>query len=630
MPIINFFQTIKVKLIAAVSLFILLMIAAVIGDTWLDARKYQVEEVALKLAFIERKLQESDKLETLFFTDDANSEGFYITGKSHNLAERKQVINDLIDALSELERYEMDAVIHASADIQKALLLFDTYESSFDELVELVKKRGFMDFGLEGDFRKEIHKIEYSKYSLDRGKLLTIRRFEKDFIIRKDLRYIAKMEKAVEDFREEIYKEIQSPQDIIEIEDALDLYQQKFSEYVWAEERIGLSGAHEEGLRHKLSIVSKTLESHLLRLNDKIHEDVERIRTNARMGSIAIMIALLIFGVLIALFILRWLGKPIETLSNSIHQVVESNFSRKEDIIILNDRNDEIGMLSKDFSLMLGKVHESLEEVYDQKRNVERKQEQLIDSIRYAQQIQHAILPSDEEMGELLSDHFIIYRPQQVVSGDFYWMNTRRQRGFFAVVDCTGHGVPGAFMSMIGNTLLNKLVIQAKLIDPSAILESLHIEVVAALRQHSKSHKNNDGMDIGLVCWEKQEDGRFQIAFSGAKQSLLYQEIGEELQILKGVKRSIGGTIRKNKHKPFETLMAVVPPNTRLYLHTDGYADQHDCDGKKYGSPRLHGLLASISQLPMHEQRHRLEAELAQHQGEQLQRDDITIVGLEL
>jgi serine phosphatase RsbU (regulator of sigma subunit) len=624
---LRYFYSIQAKLITAVSTFILLIVGAVVVNAWLDRTQARAEEAAFRLSIIDQKLHEADKLEALFFTDDASLPDFYVTGKSHHLTLRRETINRLLDELDALESDEMNATLRASAGVDRVRMLYNAYESAFEDLVTLVKRRGYLDYGLEGKFRKHIHEIEFVKAPIDRAKLLAIRQHEKDFIIRRDLRYLPKLEKAVEEFRQDLYKQRIDPILREQLEQHLDEYQQKFIEFVWVEEAIGLHG--DQGLRDKLSDISAKLESQILSINQQVLADVERIRRNTRWGAWGITVVFLASGVALAMSILRWLGAPIQKLSASIHEVVESNFALTEAQVPLPEGRDEIGRLSHDFTVMLRKVHESLGEVREQSRQVQEKQEQLLDSIRYAQQIQHAILPSTDELREAVADHFILYRPQQVVSGDFYWHYVRGNLHFFALADCTGHGVPGAFMSMIGNTLLNKLVVQAQVVDPSTILEGLHTEVVAALRQHS-GQRNNDGMDVGLCCWERQPNGTIQLAFAGAKQNLLYLEPGGTMERLTGVKRSVGGTVRRSKHKPFETRVATVTPGTRLYFHTDGFPDQQNDAGDKFGSPALAELLTRLAPLPMHEQRFRLEEALAKHQQRQQQRDDITLIGLQL
>lgn len=624
MPILRLFHTIKAKLLASVALFILLTATAISVNLWLEEWKNQVEEVAIRLSFINRKLQEADKLETLFFTDDANNTEFYVTGTSDNLTWRKEVINELLEALHYLEKHEKHGLIHANADIQHAIMRFRSYETSFDELVQQVKRRGFMDFGLEGEFRRQIHKIEYSKVPIDQGMVMNIRRYEKDFMLRKDLRYVVKMRKIIDGLRREI-NDMSNPKVKKDLSQALDNYQQKFTEYVWTEERIGLNA--QLGLRGKLSIISDGLEAHIALINEQILNDVARIQQNIRLGSIGVMTLCLGFGAMMAFSILRWLGSPIERLSHSIRKVVSNNFSEETEFTLPN-RNDEIGMLSEDFTRMLGKVHSSLGEVRAQSAEIERKQEQLMDSLRYAQQIQQAILPSDEEMKEAFADHFVLYKPQQMVSGDFYWLKSRENLHFFAVVDCTGHGVPGAFMSMIGNTLLNKLVVQSHFTDPSIILESLHHEVIAALRQYS-GQRNNDGMDLSICCWG-EEEGKIQFAFAGAKQNMLFIEPNKRLRRVSGVKRSVGGTVQRSKHKPFVTQRMELAPGTRVYFHTDGFPDQHNLEGKKFGSLKLAEMIDYISQMPMCEQQRYLETTLQRYKNGQHQRDDITVLGVQL
>ncbi len=243
-------------------------------------------------------------------------------------------------------------------------------------------------------------------------------------------------------------------------------------------------------------------------------------------------------------------------------------------------------------------------------------------SITYAQKIQQAILPTAEKIAASFPEHFVIYKPKDIVSGDFYWFHSLGEAKIVAVCDCTGHGVPGALMSMIGNALLNQIVIEKKISEPSAILEELHKAIREALRQSENSSVElQDGMDICLVRIEPN-----RLVFSGAKRPLYLIRNGE-LSEFKGDRYSIGGRQRESERK-FSAHEIPIHTQTVLYLTTDGYIDQANPQRESLGSKRFKELLKAISTFSLNEQKEKLETELLAHQQNEPQRDDITVMSL--
>ncbi len=261
---------------------------------------------------------------------------------------------------------------------------------------------------------------------------------------------------------------------------------------------------------------------------------------------------------------------------------------------------------------------------------ITRQNNNIVASINYARNIQHTILPANFS-SSLVSDYFILFRPKDIVSGDFFWFhkkNSASKRLYVAAVDCTGHGVPGAFMSLIGNRLLNEIVREDDVKLPSDILTELNSRLVEALNQ--KHTENRDGMDIALCVIEELDDKHRKVTYSGAKRPLLYIEAETgEVKTVKGDRISIGG-FREDLEKVFTQKELILPNNSLLYLSSDGFIDQNNEDRKRFGSSRLFTLLKNSTTLSMAEQLDYLESELESFQGNSEQRDDITIVGLRL
>jgi len=256
---------------------------------------------------------------------------------------------------------------------------------------------------------------------------------------------------------------------------------------------------------------------------------------------------------------------------------------------------------------------------------IEEKNENIMSSIRYAKRIQQAILPMEKRMSDVLKDYFIIFKPRDIVSGDFYWFSKFDDKIFIAAVDCTGHGVPGAFMSMIGNSLLNKIVNENKIFNPAKILEQLHNGVRLSLKQEMGETDTSDGMDVCLCMIEKS---RNKITFAGAKRPLYYIK-NTELIEFKGDKKPIGGRQREGK-RIFKNKEFTILKGSMLYLTTDGFADQSNPNGDKFGSKRLKKLLLNIHKYSLDKQEKALIKDLDSFQNGEPQRDDILVMGVRL
>ena len=266
-----------------------------------------------------------------------------------------------------------------------------------------------------------------------------------------------------------------------------------------------------------------------------------------------------------------------------------------------------------------------IKKLTEAKMIIEEKNENIMSSIRYAQKIQQAILPVDNKIRNILPKHFIIFKPRDIVSGDFYWFSKFDDRIFVAAVDCTGHGVPGAFMSMIGNSLLNKIVNENKIFNPAKILEQLHNGVRLSLKQEMSETDTFDGMDVCLCMIEKN---RNKITFAGAKRPLYYIRNSELIEF-KGDRKPIGGRQREGK-RIFKNKEFTILKGSMLYLTTDGFADQSNPNGDKFGSKRLKKLLLNIHKYSLHKQEKALTKDLDSFQDGEPQRDDILVMGIRL
>ncbi len=263
---------------------------------------------------------------------------------------------------------------------------------------------------------------------------------------------------------------------------------------------------------------------------------------------------------------------------------------------------------------------------------IERKNENITDSLKYAQRIQKAILGSEEEILCNFKEGFIFFKPKDIVSGDFFWFsqlffNTAKKssRRILIAADCTGHGVPGAFMTVMGNALLDEIVNERGITIPHLILHELDKKILATLQK--QNFNQNDGMDMVVLVIEEKDDNTKQVHWAGAKNPLYYIRNGEIHQI-KGDKFPIGGNPLKNS-KIFCTHTLTLEEGDIFYLFTDGFQDQFGGEeNKKYMVKRFRNFLFNISQLPMNEQHEKIAQEFSSWKGKREQTDDVLVMGI--
>jgi serine phosphatase RsbU (regulator of sigma subunit) len=311
------------------------------------------------------------------------------------------------------------------------------------------------------------------------------------------------------------------------------------------------------------------------------------------------------------------------TQNEELHQQQEEIMAQRDFIEL---KNKELAQANEKLQGSLAQLQESEEQIQSQNQTLQERDRQISSSINAALTIQRAFLPDEARMKSLLKDYFVLYRPRDVVSGDFYWIRKIENKIILAVADCTGHGVPGAFMSLIGVDLLDKIVQTWEIVEPSRILTYLHEEVRAALRQGETG--NNNGMDIAILILERIGDTT-KIIFSGAKANVFYIPNGSiEVQELIADRKSIGG--EQNESVSFTNQELTLDKGSLLYMGTDGYADQNNVQRKRFGEKSLKELLNKNQQNTLSEQKEYLAKAIDEHQAGTTQRDDILILGLRL
>jgi serine phosphatase RsbU (regulator of sigma subunit) len=330
-----------------------------------------------------------------------------------------------------------------------------------------------------------------------------------------------------------------------------------------------------------------------------------------------------------------YLIKPFE--ENQLKATVESSISTFSKI------NESLDKLKTDLNLAMQQVEELSEtnahlitatfreralkqELAASKELIEAQTKKIQDSINYSLRIQQSIIPSNETFNEALNNHFVFYRPKDVVSGDFPWMYTKGDYVYVAAVDCTGHGVPGAMMSMIGNLLLNSIVGNGAPKTPSEVLAELHKAVVYTLKQDAEGNKAADGMDAALCRINYKEN---ELLFSGAHLPMFFMRNGE-LETLKGDKFPVGGMQYRNRNT-YSDHTIKLEKGDKFYIFSDGIIDQVGGEeGRKWMSVSLKEFIEANNHLSMSEIRTKIEETFLTYKGDHKQVDDVLLIGVEV
>lgn len=339
------------------------------------------------------------------------------------------------------------------------------------------------------------------------------------------------------------------------------------------------------------------------RLKDqKLHEEI----TLRKYAYGIIGLFLLILGITVISF----RQKQIDNRKLQAHQVV------------IEEKNNQLQIREKELRRNVVALHATKDTLALRKRELEIENQKTQQSIQYAKRIQFSILPGEALRNSIFPENFILYKPKDIVSGDFYWISTNSDLTFVSVVDCTGHGVPGALVSLIGHNILNEAINEYQLKDPAEILQYLDQRIRIKLRLEEEEIK--DGMDLGLCVLETIDQYHVKLSYGGAKNTLFIVK-DKALLTIKGDRRSIGGS---KGHYEFSKQEVVLKKGDTIYLTTDGYIDQANPKRERLGTMKFKSLIEAHYHMNMADQKQIFEQALADHQLYTEQRDDINLIGI--
>jgi serine phosphatase RsbU (regulator of sigma subunit) len=593
------------------------------------------------LTNLEIQLLKQENIRNNFIRIETINPSFFKTGKSDYINANKKKQEEIETIISKLNSKKINLFLTNQSREIINNIHSETYinQTLFDSLNILVKKRGFKDWGIEGQMRNCAHDLEkFQEISYD---VLQLRRREKDFIIRIQPEYVDSVKNIVARIQHKVFlnssiSNLRKKQ----IDEKLYFYLQSF--LLLAELDIQL------GIKNMTGITSE-IQNHteVVNLEFKTLYSISNKKQNDVIHFIILFFIILILSFSIISFIIIYsistrITKPFNQLAKHIDDFNKSNFNKKTNICLKNATKD-VERLLENFSLMeeeiiayinefKEKVEERTREIRDQKNIIQTQNKNIIDSINSAKKIQLSMLQEEATLQTMLPELFVLYIPKDIVSGDFYyvdWKWSSKENAeilYFIAADATGHGIPGALMSMLGLSLIKSILSVDN--DPQHFIHVLNEMLYKHLHKKQKkigSLENIENFDLALCCINFKT---LKLQYQGANRPCFIVRDS----ILHELKRDIfaigeySEVQDKVKNQEFQ-----LQSNDMIFIFSDGYASQfNDANNKKYNIKKFKDFLTSISNDPIEIQKIKLNKEYKDWKGNTEQTDDILIMGLRI
>ncbi|MGB6037166.1 MAG: SpoIIE family protein phosphatase, partial [Cryomorphaceae bacterium] len=603
--------SIKSKLILAFSIIAMVASCNTIVQYYYNRKVKELESYAKKVESLNALVLKTQVFHSRFVMNDLSSSSFFENRSSVNLDLLNESVTKEFKTITELEELALSDKKLLSHELSNLRFQLEQLNYWYSQFEKLNLRLGYEDYGFMGRMRGFAHLLE-DNYStiIPTEELLMLRRHEKDFFLRKNEKYRTKFNERIARIKSKLAINGQDK----ELQKCLHLlgqYEASFNQVCDYKIQIGFT-IEEEGVQ--AVIREKTNE--ILSIIHNLEREVQSITDRTLVNLNFFFILGLALTTAVTIFIVLWLSglmtRSIMRLSFHVKTFVGSNFEGKFESNEFEKRGDEIGDLYQNFKRLSEEVtvhfrnyRENAEvrhreivaknsKIEEQKSLLEiresmltRRNESLMDSILYAKRIQTALFPGSDLLRSLLGECISIFKPKAVVSGDFHWVEETKDSVYFAVGDCTGHGVPGAFMSILAYNQLDQAIKYEGIKSPGTVLNFLDEKISYLLNKNQTHEVVKDGMDIILCRFRKQEG---YIEFASANRPLLVLKNGQVMK-LKGERRSIGA-LNDYKNSSFSTQIYVPEIDDTLFLTTDGYTDQFggDFDKKIKMSGLVHKL----------------------------------------
>lgn len=654
-------KSFKNKVLAILLSFMGVVIVSFIFNYYIQETKEEVLQISLDINNMNTAFLKDIKITSDFYTFDCKNPEFFVNNKSiyydrHKLSAFQ--INSGLEKLKKSNKIKYFGIKHQINEIIKA---YKQYDMLFIENITLIRERGYKDWGIEGKMRDYIHKLEEIE-EVDLSDVLMLRRHEKDYIIRNELKYIKKLHDRAKLLRNKILTGKLSEFEKADALETLNLYVHYFDKMVDLDKRSGIK--NNTGLKHKFDKQAALVSNQFSDLQKYTITRQENILKQIRIIHFVIISLIIIIGFITSYYTSRRLTKNISILAFDINQFVKGGF-KEENPVIIKRKTDEMGKLIQNYNILKHqifvlitqfkkKVEERTHEITHQKNKIEEQNSEILAqrdrlyaineeienqntelnkrnrditaSIRYSQRIQNALLPQKNELDRIFEDNFILYTPRDLISGDFYWIknikNNIQNYTILVVADCTGHGVPGALLSMLGIAFLNEIVLYRNIVDPAEILNQLRKNIIYHLDNNNESFRSSDGMDLSIVRIDHNSQKHI---YAGANQPLVVVREHEKI-VHKADKMPIGRHVLSENS--FTNKELQLNENDMVYMFTDGFADQIGGENmKKYMKKNLYKLFIEISDLQTIKQNTIISQAFENWRGDTTQTDDLTILG---